>query len=188
MHIAVISDTHVPDKYETLSQRLLQNLAGCDLILHCGDITQPEVLAELARFAPVEAVAGNHDVKYLGDILPRKKVLNLKGYKIGMIHGDQYEGEHIKRVDLINHYRKVVVEPFIFGEPLDLIIFGHFHQPILDSIKVEFSAFENYGIVTRKNVALLNPGIPIRNKGLASMGFINIEEASLNITIKVFRQ
>ena len=54
--IDIISDTH-----GHLSETLLAALPGADLIVHAGDITSEQDLAELETIAPVKAVLGNND-------------------------------------------------------------------------------------------------------------------------------
>ena len=54
--IALISDTH-----NLLRPEALAFLAGCDHIVHGGDIGGPDILARLAAIAPVSVVRGNND-------------------------------------------------------------------------------------------------------------------------------
>src|SRR5262249_18046602 len=54
--IGAISDTH-----SLLRPQALAALAGCDPIIHTGDIGSPDVLARLGALAPVHAVRGNVD-------------------------------------------------------------------------------------------------------------------------------
>src|SRR6478752_4527875 len=54
--IGAISDTH-----GLLRPQALAALAGCDRIIHAGDIGSPDVLARLGALAPVHAVRGNVD-------------------------------------------------------------------------------------------------------------------------------
>ena len=56
MRVGVISDTH-----GLMRPAALAALAGSDLIVHAGDIGGPDILAALARIAPVTAVRGNND-------------------------------------------------------------------------------------------------------------------------------
>ena len=49
--IGAISDTH-----GLLRPQALAALAGCDPIIHAGDIGSPDVLARLGALAPVHAV------------------------------------------------------------------------------------------------------------------------------------
>src|SRR6187397_492869 len=54
--IGAISDTH-----GLLRPQALAALAGCDPIIHAGDIGSPDVLARLGALAQVHAVRGNVD-------------------------------------------------------------------------------------------------------------------------------
>jgi putative phosphoesterase len=184
--IAVISDTHVPHKFERLSQRMIAGLKGVDLILHCGDIVTPEVLAEIATYAPVHAVAGNHDLEFFGDRLPRQKVVEAAGYRIGMIHGDELESRHIKKSEQYDLIYDIVIRPFLSGDPVDCIVFGHSHQPLLESFSVVFKPVHRRGERIKQDVLVFNPGTPIRNRRLSTMGYIYLENEILRAELKVF--
>jgi len=56
VRVGLISDTHGLMRPEALAA-----LAGCDAIVHAGDIGTPEVLEALGGLAPVTAVRGNND-------------------------------------------------------------------------------------------------------------------------------
>src|SRR5436305_889376 len=56
MRVGVVSDTH-----NLLRPRVLERLAGCERILHAGDVGELAILDGLRRIAPVEAVRGNTD-------------------------------------------------------------------------------------------------------------------------------
>ncbi|MDD2496824.1 MAG: metallophosphoesterase family protein [Desulfitobacteriaceae bacterium] len=186
MKIAVIADTHVPHKFDNLSIRLKEGLKGADLILHCGDIVEPRVLEEISQFAPVEAVAGNHDIDYFGSALERKKVIEMAGYRIGMIHGDELDELHVNKTEQADLIFQIVVQPFLFGEPVDCIVFGHSHKPFVDSFRAEFRPPGRPGKKIKHNVLVFNPGMPLRNRHLASMGYIHLEDQALRVEIKVF--
>lgn len=186
MKIAVISDTHVPHKFERLSQRMKEGLAGVDLILHCGDIVSPDILEEISGYAPVQAVAGNHDIDYFGDKLPRKKIVEAAGYRIGMIHGDELEGLHVKKSQQSDLIYQVVLEPFLYDDPVDCVVFGHSHQPLIESYQVVFRPGLRPGKKIKQDVLIFNPGTPVRNRRLSTMGYIYLERDALRTEIKVF--
>lgn len=79
--IGVISDTHglVRPEIET-------RLAGCDHILHAGDIGDPQVLARLERIAPVVAVRGNMDYGTWSHALPVKELVQIDGICFYLLH------------------------------------------------------------------------------------------------------
>ncbi|HAS10127.1 MAG TPA: metallophosphoesterase, partial [Acidimicrobiaceae bacterium] len=60
--IVVLADTHVArGSTRRLPDAVYAHLDGADAIWHAGDVLVPELLDELAGFAPVEAVLGNND-------------------------------------------------------------------------------------------------------------------------------
>ncbi len=79
--IGVISDTHNLVRPEAIAA-----LAGSDLIVHAGDVCQPDVLDELARIAPVVAVRGNNDRGRWASRLPSFRTIDISGFRIHVIH------------------------------------------------------------------------------------------------------
>ena len=102
MKIGVISDTH-----GLLRPEVIENLQGCQQILHAGDINKREILNELTRIAPVRVVRGNNDTDWAADI-PYKLEFELSGVRVLMCH---------KKSDLPKH-----------PENVDLVVFGHSHK------------------------------------------------------------
>jgi putative phosphoesterase len=84
--VGVVSDTHCPEFLDKLPRQVAELLAGVDLILHAGDITSFDTLAELGRIAPVEAIRGDHD---RGLDLPARRVVEVAGRRIGLVHGNR---------------------------------------------------------------------------------------------------
>jgi predicted phosphodiesterase len=54
--------------------------------LHAGDVVTLAVLRELEAFAPVEAVYGNMDEPALAEVLPERRVVEVGGARIGLVH------------------------------------------------------------------------------------------------------
>lgn len=54
--VGLISDTH-----GLLRPQALQALAGCDYLIHGGDIGKPQILDALRGIAPLTVVRGNND-------------------------------------------------------------------------------------------------------------------------------
>ena len=79
--IGLISDTH-----GLLRPEALAFLAGCDHILHMGDICDGSVLDRLRSFAPLTAVRGNNDVGTWADELPIACSLDVESVALHMIH------------------------------------------------------------------------------------------------------
>ena len=119
MLIGVLSDTHLIDNRAGLiPKEVVQGFTGVDMIIHAGDFCIKSVLDELERIAPVRAAAGNMDNDELLRKLPRKQILDIKGYKIGVIHGDGGQREYTPQR---------VLDTFK-DDNVDCIIFGHTHQ------------------------------------------------------------
>jgi uncharacterized protein len=81
VRVGVISDTH-----GLLRPEAEAALAGCDRILHAGDIGDPEILPRLRRIAPVAAVRGNTDIEAWARVEPERLRLDLAGCAVLMLH------------------------------------------------------------------------------------------------------
>lgn len=132
--VVVLSDTHVPERSRTLPEHLVPFLKEASSILHAGDLTEWWVLEELSRFAPVYAVCGNMDAKEVCSRLPAKRIVELEGVRIGLLHG-RGSPEEAERMALTS----------FAGEDVQVIIYGHSHRPLLS---------------WRKDFLLMNPGSP----------------------------
>lgn len=64
----------------------MRRLESAELILHAGDFVAASVLDDLRELAPVEAVAGNMDEPELLAELPERRVVEVGGARIGMVH------------------------------------------------------------------------------------------------------
>ena len=104
--IGVISDTH-----GLLRPEALEALADVSLVIHAGDVGQPQILEDLARIAPVRAVHGNIDRPPLSDELPLTEVVQVCGKTIYILHD-------LSRIDL---------DPTVAG--FDVVVSGHTHKP-----------------------------------------------------------
>ena len=79
--IGVVSDTHGLLRAEVIAQ-----LAGCDRIIHAGDIGKEEVLTALRRIAPTLAVRGNVDRGDWAQQLPLEETVIWDGVAIHVLH------------------------------------------------------------------------------------------------------
>jgi uncharacterized protein len=81
MRVGLVADSH------GLSDPKLPGLlAGCELILHAGDLVKPAVLRELEALAPVRAVRGNNDVDPAFGRLPETAILPLGRFTALLVH------------------------------------------------------------------------------------------------------
>ncbi len=133
LRIAVVSDTHIPDRVNSLHPNLLPSLerSKIDLILHCGDSTQQTVLTDLERVAPLLAVMGNRDAFFSRLDLPFKLEIDLFGKKVGLYHGYKSIKHYFTdKVDYIlrgynfDHFHAVGQDLF---PDADILCFGHSH-------------------------------------------------------------
>jgi uncharacterized protein len=76
----------MPRGTRQLPKECVRRLGEAELILHGGDVVGPPVLEGLRSLAPVEAVAGNMDHAELLEILPKRRVVEVGGARIGMVH------------------------------------------------------------------------------------------------------
>ena len=83
MKIGILSDTHI-DRIEKIPKWINKYFRNVDLILHCGDIENPEVLEYLKNEAPVYAVRGNCDRKL--QELPLSRSIKIENTLITFAH------------------------------------------------------------------------------------------------------
>jgi uncharacterized protein len=117
VRVVVLADTHLRRSWPNrrLPAAAVHELAGADVILHAGDITQAEHLTELAVHAPVHAVLGNNDPELVG-VLPETLEIELAGVRVAMIHDSGPARGREARL----HAR--------FPDA-DVVVFGHSHIP-----------------------------------------------------------
>jgi putative phosphoesterase len=107
VRVGILADTH-----GLLRPEALALLAGCNRLLHAGDVGDAAVLTALAAVAPVEAVRGNVDQGPGLDRLPHTVSGELGSIAFGMVH---------RREDV----------PGDWWKRMRLVIFGHSHRPEL---------------------------------------------------------
>ena len=100
MLIGLIADTH-----GELAEDARRALAGCELILHAGDIGA-NVLAGLEGIAPTVAVRGNNDLAGAEALLPEVAFFDAAERKIAIVH-------------------RLVDAP---KDGFDILVFGHCHK------------------------------------------------------------
>ncbi|AGA69557.1 phosphoesterase, MJ0936 family [Desulfitobacterium dichloroeliminans LMG P-21439] len=149
MKIAVMSDTHLREG-KSLPRWVWEQVEGVDLILHAGDVIDIGLLTDLKQVAPLEAVKGNCDGWELAR-LPQRSIVSCGEIKIGLTHGAEGPGRTTTERAMRNFEH----------DQVDLIIFGHSHEPYL----------KKHG-----EILLFNPGSPTdkRRQTSYSMGIVNI--------------
>jgi uncharacterized protein len=104
--VGVISDTH-----DLLRAEAIEALAGCDLLLHAGDVCGPEVLAALREIAPGIAVRGNNDHGPWAQRLAHTEVVGI---------GDAF-------VFVLHDLHELDLDPAAAG--FAVVVSGHSHKP-----------------------------------------------------------
>jgi putative phosphoesterase len=61
LRLGLVADTHIPEARAQLWPQVFDAFAGCDAILHAGDIHELWLLDQLEQVAPVFAARGNGD-------------------------------------------------------------------------------------------------------------------------------
>jgi uncharacterized protein len=118
--IAVLGDTHLPRGQRRLPERCVEILRSAAAIVHTGDLTSLAVLDALEAVAPVYAVHGNMDDANVRGRLPARRVEELEGLRIGVVHDG---GARAGREARLRRW---------FPD-CDLIAYGHSHLPELRS-------------------------------------------------------
>ena len=154
--IGVISDTHIPKTAEDLPKAVYKEFQKVDMILHAGDLVEMRVLTELESIAPTTAVCGNMDMEDVKAALPQKRIIEVGGFKIGLIHGYGVPGNILETVS--KEFNRV-----------NVIVFGHSHSPLSKRIG---------------KVLFFNPGSPT-DRIFATRNTFGILEVGKEITGKI---
>ncbi len=133
MKIGVLSDTHI-SRVSELPPSVIRALEKADLIIHLGDFDSPQLLGELREMGDFIGVAGNHDGREIRNILSEKEILEVKGKRIGLIHGHGCVLPLGFQYGLLNQFK---------DDKVDAVLYGHTH------------IIKNY---VAGNVLFFNPG------------------------------
>ncbi|MDR2018204.1 MAG: YfcE family phosphodiesterase [Syntrophobacterales bacterium] len=129
IRIGILSDTHITSINDDF-KRILKNIfRDVDMIFHAGDMTSMVVYDYLSTW-DLKAVRGNMDDFTLRTILPDKRIEEIEGIKIGIIHGRGGP----------DGIEELVLSEF---QDVDAVVFGHSHVPLN---------------IVKKGIHLFNPG------------------------------
>ena len=153
--IGVLADTHLADTgaaYAFLQDLIERQFAAVDLILHAGDIVAPGLLTALSP-CPVLAVRGNMDPA--APDLPLKRVVEVAGVRIGLIHGWGPPAGLTQRV------RRDFADLLV-----DCLVFGHSHVPMCQR---------------QGGLLLFNPGSATDRRGQpnCSVGLLEVQDGAI---------
>lgn len=135
--VIIISDTH-SDTIEKLPSGLVAKIKAADAVIHAGDADTVDFISELKNVSKeFYAVRGNCD---WGSDLPGKIIFQINDKTIGLSHGT---GNYANVIDRLS---------YLFSDDnVDIIVFGHTHVPINESIE---------------GIHFINPGSTSLNRGL----------------------
>lgn len=149
MKIGVISDTHLHEVNSELVDIYENYLSDVDMIVHAGDLVTLEIVDFISQ-KPIHVVQGNMDNMDIRERYPKKKIIEVNGFRLGLIHG---WGSPFR------------IEKRIRSEFKDVhaIIYGHSHRP---SNHID------------KGIIFFNPGTAtgFRISGSNSIGILDIGE------------
>jgi putative phosphoesterase len=163
--IGLVSDTHLPRFGRALPHALEAGLRAANVtqILHMGDMTDPLAIDLFEALAPLDAVAGNNDPESIWKRYGRRKIVTMEGVRIGLVHGDAGRAR-------TTHENAIAA---FAGDAVDVILYGHSHQPYVDQ---------------RAGLIVANPGSPTdkRQMPLYSYGLLTIEGGNVAVALKYF--
>jgi putative phosphoesterase len=150
--LGIISDTH-----GRLPARVFDVFARVDLILHAGDIGDPDLLIDLTALAPVRAVYGNMDGAEVRAGVEAEAVLREGGATIVLLHG------HLLADQRAITFRDAFPDA-------DVVVHGHTHEARIDRDAAPW---------------VLNPGSAgaPRRGGPSSVAILRVENGLLDARI-----
>lgn len=164
--LAIISDSHIPERASELPDLFREHVRNADHVVHAGDFTSGEVLAEMQSLADnqLTAVYGNMDPRNLD--CPAVDTLTIEDVTFVVTHGTGNPANYEERIAGI--VREEADEDAIG-------IAGHTHE-VLDT--------------TRDGVRLLNPGsvtgaVPASR---ATMMLVDVENGALEVTVQTLEE
>lgn len=134
MKLGVLSDTHLIVPLPEFKKSIDHHFRDVDKILHLGDFTGLSIARYLSDQKELIAVCGNMDPREIRTEFPGKRVIEISGFKIGLIHG---WGWGCKNEVLIRNQ----------FDDVDVIVYGHTHIPV--NHRVKEILFFNPGSFTR---------------------------------------
>jgi putative phosphoesterase len=122
-----------------------------DLILHAGDFVSTTFYDELRAIGPpVEAVCGNMDEPALKALLPLRRIVEVEGVRIGMVHnGGPRDGREARLAARFDE--------------CDAVVYGHTHLPQVERFRTQW--IFNPGSPTERRSAPVHSMIVLTVKG-----------------------
>lgn len=176
MKIGVLADTHIPQRLPALPKGVGRAFQGLDIIVHAGDICQLQVLRTLQeQFTLTFAVFGEDDDREVRHYLLARQVIEFRGRRVGLIHGNLGPTLDLK-TRLLWALHPPPVEALLdrlltrfSAEEVHCVVFGHTHRPL-----VQFY----------RGVLFFNPGAVVGARGnRPTVGVLHITDRSITADI-----
>jgi putative phosphoesterase len=156
--IGVISDTHLREPHPEFKKMIEFHFKHVEKIFHAGDFVDWSIAEYLSSLRELIAVSGNMDFQDIRKAFPQKRIVELRGFKIGLIHGGGPPFGIESRIR----------EEF---DEVDAIVYGHTHTPANHQVK---------------NIHFFNPGSPTRSFiDQATLGILHLGEKLEGEIIKI---
>ena len=144
MKIGVLSDTHLKEPHAEFKTMVERHFTGVDKIFHAGDFTDWKIAEYLSTQKELIAVCGNMDPPEIKQAFPPQRVIELGGFRIGLIHGGGPPFGIESRIR----------DEF---DEVDAIVYGHTHTHA--NHRVKGVLFFNPGSLTRPSTDQRTLGI-----------------------------
>ncbi len=158
MKIGVISDTHLREPDPHFKKIIEFHFRNVEKIFHTGDFVDWSIAEYLSSQKELIAVCGNMDSQEIQKAFPQKRIVELEGFKIGLIHGGgpPFGIESRIRAEF---------------DEVNAIVYGHSHTPANHQVK---------------NIYFFNPGSPTRSfVHRGTLGILHLGEKIEGEIIKI---
>lgn len=127
MKIIALADTHIKSGslIECLPPDLIGLIKDADMVIHAGDFVTKAAYDELSGICRLLAVHGNMDETALKALLPERKVIEIEGIRLGIVHEAALSLQDTTGAWYMAKEMGVGV-----------LIFGHIHKPVIESSDV----------------------------------------------------
>jgi putative phosphoesterase len=163
MKIGVISDTHISSVGDEFKDFIKRYFSDVDAIIHAGDFVDISIAQFLDNFTELKfyGVSGNMDRGMIQHELPRKRIIEFNGVKIGLIHGWGAPDKLEERV--LGEFS---------GDRVDCVVFGHSHSATN---------------MKKNGILLFNPGSPFDRRFAKNntIGYLKIDDGVTGEIVKI---
>jgi putative phosphoesterase len=178
--IGIISDTHIPKRWDRIPDAVPEFFRDVDLILHAGDVGELRVLDELGEIAPTIAVHGNDETDEAQQSLPYQQTLALSGVRILLCHSHipDREQELASRKDDSWAAKLTRRSKQAQAVGAQIYVFGHLHVPM--ATEHDGVILLNPGAIASGNSFLQQTVQPVALLSLSSKGEIGVTHIALS--------